>query len=43
MDLYTQDGHTVGPLPVPDGLDAVQLAERDRLHARYNVRYQGGL
>ena len=43
MDLYTQDGHTVGPLPVPDGLDSVQLAERDRLHARYNVRYQGGL
>ena len=43
MDLYTQDGHTVGPLPVPHGLDGVQLAERDRVHARYNVRYRGGL
>ena len=43
MDLYTQHGQTVGPLPIPDGLTATQLASRERLHARYNVRYQGGL
>ena len=43
MDLYTQHGQTVGPLPLPDGLTATQLASRERLHVRYNVRYQGGL
>ena len=41
MDLYTEHGDTVGPLPVPDGADATLLARRDALHSRYNVRYQG--
>lgn len=43
MDLYTQHGRTVGPLPMPDNMTAKQLVRRERLHARYNVRYQGGL
>ena len=42
MDLYTRDGDTVGPLPVPDDADATMLAKRDQLHARYNVRFQAG-
>ena len=43
MDLYTKDGDTVGPLPVLPGLDEAALARRDALHARYNLRWQGGL
>lgn len=43
MDLYTEHGDTVAPLPVPAGLDAGGLAKRDALHARYNVRFQEGL
>ncbi|MYD98201.1 MAG: tetratricopeptide repeat protein [Gammaproteobacteria bacterium] len=43
MDLYTLDGDTVGPLPAPDGADSRMLAKRDRLHARYNVRFREGL
>ena len=43
MDLYTKDGDTVGPLPVLPGLDDAALARRDALHARHNVRWQGGL
>ena len=43
MDLYTLDGDTVGPLPVPEGADPAMLAKRDRLHARYNVRFRQGL
>lgn len=43
MDLYTLNGDTVGPLPVPEGADAAMLARRDRLHARYNVRFREGL
>ena len=43
MDLYTLDGDTVGPLPLPEDADATMLAERDRLHARYNVRFREGL
>jgi hypothetical protein len=38
MDLFTRDGGTVGPLPStgkPSG-------PRDRLHARFNTRYQDG-
>ncbi len=38
MDLFTRDGDTVGPLPdtgKPAGV-------RDRLHQRYNTRYQSG-
>jgi len=43
MDLYTEHGETVGPLPVLEGMDESQLARRDRLHAKYNVRFQEGL
>lgn len=43
MDLYTQHGETVAPLPVLDGDDNLTLAKRERLHARYNVRFQEGL
>ena len=43
MDLYTQHGDTVAPLPVPEHLDDRGLARRDALHARYNVRFQEGL
>ena len=43
MDLYTQHGDTVAPLPVTAGLDAIGIAKRDALHARYNVRFQEGL
>ena len=42
MDLYTRDGDTVAPLPLPEHLDAAQLARREELHRRYNVRYQEG-
>jgi tetratricopeptide (TPR) repeat protein len=38
MDLYTQNGETVGPLP-STGKPA---AARDRLHAKYNTRYRSG-
>ena len=42
MDPYTAHGRTVGPLPaLADATDA-QLAKRDALHARYNVRFQAG-
>ena len=43
MDLYTLDGDTLDPMPVPDGADPSMLARRDRLHARYNVRFRQGL
>lgn len=43
MDLYTQHGDTVAPLPAPVGLDDTGIAKRDALHARYNVRFQEGL
>ena len=43
MDLYTQHGDTVAPLPMPAGLDSASIAKRDALHARYNVRFQEGL
>ena len=43
MDLYTQDGHTVDPLPTSADFGDQPNTERERLHARYNVRYQGGL
>ena len=42
MDLYTAHGQTVGPLPVLADADDAQLAVRDALHARYNVRFQEG-
>ena len=43
MDLYTLNGDTVGPLPVPEGADSSMIAKRNRLHARYNVRFREGL
>lgn len=36
MDLYTQDGDTVTPLP------GQASPARDALHARFNTRYEGG-
>ena len=42
MDLYTRDGHTLGPLPVPEDLDDTLLAKGNLLHQRYNVRFRGG-
>jgi hypothetical protein len=38
MDLFTRDGATVGPLPVT----GKPVAVRERLHERYNTRYQSG-
>mgnify|MGYP001815638731 FL=1 len=38
MDLFTRDGETVEPLPDTGKPPVV----RDRLHARYNTRYQAG-
>ena len=43
MDLYTLDGDTLDPMPVPEGADPSMLAKRDSLHARYNVRFRQGL
>ena len=43
MDLYTLDGDTLDPMPVPEGADSDMLAKRDSLHARYNVRFRQGL
>ena len=43
MDLYTQHGETVTPLPLLEHMDADTLQRRARLHARYNVRFQAGL
>ncbi len=40
MDMYTADGETVAPIPLPDYTDPVK---RDRLHSRYNVRFQEGM
>ena len=40
MDLYTEHGETVGPLPEIEGIDRDR---RESLHARYNVRFQEGL
>ena len=38
MDLYTRDGETVGPLPTAGAV----TSQRDRLHHRYNTRYESG-
>ena len=43
MDLYTQHGDTVSPLPLLQDTAADALERRARLHARYNVRFQAGL
>lgn len=42
MDLYTEHGDTVGPLPVLHGLSDTLLERRDTLHRHYNVRFQEG-
>ena len=41
MDMYTQDGEQVGPLPVINQ-SAVAQQKKDELHKRYHTRYQGG-
>lgn len=43
MDLYTENGDTVEPLPTRLNVTEDQLKNRDLLHARYNVRYQSGI
>lgn len=43
MDLYTEHGETINPLPSSQNLDTHALAHRNRLHERYNVRFQAGL
>jgi tetratricopeptide (TPR) repeat protein len=43
MDLYTEHAETVGPLPIPEGLESAVLVRRAELHSRYNVRFQEGL
>ena len=43
MDLYTRDGRTVEPLPVPQGVVAEVLARGARLNERHNVRFQDGM
>lgn len=40
MDMYTEAGDTVGPLPSTPG--AGERAARDALHQRFLNRYQGG-
>ena len=43
MDLYTRHGDTVAPLPTTTDRSSAEAVRRDRLHRRYNVRWQGGL
>ncbi|MEL6199027.1 MAG: FG-GAP-like repeat-containing protein [Pseudomonadota bacterium] len=40
MDLYTEDGDQVGPLPTTPGLERSE--NRDKLHATYLTRSKGG-
>jgi len=43
MDLLTQDGATLDPLPMRDGSPArTAPAARDALHRRFNTRWAGG-
>ena len=42
MDLYTEHGETIAPLPSNLSLDTAALAHRNRMHERYNVRFQAG-
>ena len=43
MDLYTEDGETVGPLPRAISNGDPELARRrDALHRRYNTRFLAG-
>ena len=43
MDLYTQHGDTIQPMPAGITLDADASARQKQLHERYNVRFQAGL
>ena len=43
MDLYTETGDTVEPLPSLGNISSEQMTNRDQLHARYNVRHQSGM
>lgn len=43
MDLYTETGDTVEPVPHHENISSDQLATRDDLHKRYNVRHQSGM
>lgn len=42
MDLYTQHGDAVGPIPRRLGVDPDAAARRDALDARFQTRYQAG-
>ncbi|GIS70155.1 MAG: hypothetical protein CM1200mP9_09760 [Gammaproteobacteria bacterium] len=41
MDLYTEHGETIAPLPSNLSLDTAALAHRNRLHERYNFSFPG--
>lgn len=43
MDLYTEAGDSVEPIPSHGDISAAQMTKRDQLHARFNVRYQSGM
>ena len=43
MDLYTKTGDTIEPVPHHENISSDQLATRDDLHTRYNVRHQSGM
>ena len=42
MDLYTQHGETLAPLPTRGGLTPDERRRRDRLHEEFNTRYRSG-
>ncbi len=43
MDLYTQFGDTVEPLPRTPGMDRIKFLEGRDLHVRQNVRFERGM
>lgn len=43
MDMYTDKGETVEPIPALSDLDGDQKDIRNRLHQKYNVRFQAGM
>ena len=43
MDLYTTTGNIVEPIPYLAELDEETLIERDKLHSKYNLRFQDGM
>ncbi len=43
MDLYTQTGDRVEPIPALSDVDAAQLQRRHALHSKHNLRFQDGL